>query len=136
MWPRLPFLSFWNGDGRHEVGKDTRLFLANSYIRMQSGNGPMDLISYSTISVNSDTRINLRSKGNAYIDVDRYGHIYYGEDLTIRAGTQVDDKDLTLKASGGEIIERTIDDTAAPLVITSYTANPMPHVEYGRTGNN
>jgi hypothetical protein len=31
---------------------------------------------------------------------------------------------------------RTIDDTAAPLIITSYTANPMPHVEYGRTGNN
>lgn len=34
------------------------------------------------------------------------------------------------------VASRTIDDTAAPLVITSYTANPMPHVEYGRTGNN
>ncbi len=34
------------------------------------------------------------------------------------------------------VASRTIDDTKAPLTITSYTANPMPHVEYGRTGNN
>ena len=35
-----------------------------------------------------------------------------------------------------EVSSRTITDAATKLTITSITHNPLPHVEYGRVGNN
>nr|BDD46136.1 hypothetical protein 35 [bacterium] len=113
---------FRNGDDTAPPGAESRILLADTFLELTCNNGPTHLKSpKSVVELNAHDNVKIVAGSDISNTASRDYLVYGFRDTVIKAGlSSTEDGNIKLEATGGgELVERTIDDTDDPKQIVN-----------------